>query len=133
KSHGKFRYSFDHSYADTKYDINDLGFISRNNYNNFGIDLTYRIFEPTNKLNNYFIGTYVNYTRLANPGTYTGSSFGVNFDAQAKTLHNFGGNINFQVGKQYDYFEPRTEGRYFIYENRLNSNIWISSNYNKIF
>lgn len=133
KSHGKFRYSFDHSYADTKYDINDLGFISRNNYNNFGIDLTYRIFEPTKKLNNYFIGTYVNYTRLANPGTYTGSSFGVNFDAQAKTLHNFGGNINFQVGKQYDYFEPRTEGRYFIYENRLNSNIWISSNYNKIF
>ncbi|MCB0445663.1 MAG: carbohydrate binding family 9 domain-containing protein, partial [Gelidibacter sp.] len=60
KSHGKFRYSFDHSYADTKYDINDLGFISRNNYNNFGIDLTYRSFEPTKKLNKYFVGTYVN-------------------------------------------------------------------------
>jgi hypothetical protein len=133
KSHGKLRYSFDHSYADTKYDINDLGFISRNNYNNFGVDLTYRIFEPTKKLNNYYIGTYVNYTRLANPGEYTGSSFGVNFDAVTKTLHNFGGNINFQVGKQFDYFEPRVEGRYFIYENRINSNVWISSNYNNTF
>lgn len=133
KSHGKLRYSFDHSYADTKYDINDLGFISRNNYNNFGVDLTYRIFEPTEKLNNYFIGTYVNYTRLANPGEYTGSSFGFNYDAQTKTLHNFGGNINFQVGKQFDYFEPRQEGRFFIYENRINSNIWISSNYNNTF
>jgi hypothetical protein len=133
KSHGKFRYSFDHSFADTKYDVNDLGLLYRNNYNNFGIDLTYRIFEPTKKLNNYYIGTYVNYTRLANPGEYTGSSFGFNYNAETKTLNNFGGNINFQVGKQFDYFEPRTDGRFFIYENRINSNLWFSSNYNKKF
>ncbi|MCF8273169.1 MAG: carbohydrate binding family 9 domain-containing protein [Flavobacteriaceae bacterium] len=133
KSHGKFRYSFDHSFADTKYDVNDLGLLYRNNYNNFGVDLTYRIFEPTKKLNNYYIGTYVNYTRLANPGEYTGSSFGFNFNAETKTLNNFGGNLNFQVGKQFDYFEPRTDGRFFIYENRINSNLWFSSNYNKKF
>jgi hypothetical protein len=133
KSHGNFRYSFDHRYADAKYDINDLGLLQRNNYNNFGIDLSYQIFEPIKKLNKYYIGTYVNYTRLAKPGVYTGSSFGFNYNAETKTLHNFGGNLNFQVGKQYDYFEPRTEGRFFIYENRLNSNIWFSSNYNKIF
>ncbi|MFH4965823.1 DUF5916 domain-containing protein [Gaetbulibacter sp. M235] len=131
KSHGKFRYSFDHSYADTKYDINDLGLLYRNNYNNFGIDFTYRIFEPTKKLNNYYIGTYVNYTRLANPGEYTGSSFGFNYNAETKSLNNFGGNLNYQIGKQFDYFEPRTEGRYFIYEDRINSNLWFSSNYNK--
>ncbi|WP_339918110.1 DUF5916 domain-containing protein [Yeosuana marina] len=133
KSHGKFRYSFDHSYADTKFDINDLGLLYRNNYNNFGVDFTYRIFEPTKKLNNYFIGTYVNYKQLANPGTYTGTSFGCNFNAQTKKINNYGGNINFEAGKQYDYFEPRTEGRFFIYENRLNTNIWFSSNYNKTF
>lgn len=133
KSHGKFRYSFDHSYADTKFDINDLGVLQRNNYNNFGVDMSYQIFEPTKKLNNYYIGTYVNYTRLANPGTYTGSSFGFNYDAQTKKINNYGGNINFQVGKQYDYFEPRTEGRFFIYENRINSNIWYSTSYNKKF
>ncbi len=133
KSHGKFRYSFDHSYADTKYDINDLGLLYRNNYNNFGIDLNYRIFEPTKNLNNYYIGTYVNYTRLANPGEYTGSSFGFNYNAETKSLNNFGGNLNFQVGKQFDYFEPRTEGHFFIYEDRINSDLWFSSNYNKIF
>ena len=133
KSHGKFRYSFDHSYADTKYDINDLGLLFRNNYNNFGVDFSYRIFEPTKKLNNYFISTYLNYTRLANPGEYTGTSLGFNYNAETKTLHNFGGNLRFEAGKQYDYFEPRTEGRYFIYENRINSNFWISSNYNKTF
>ena len=133
KAHGKFRYSFDHSFADTKYDINDLGLNFRNNYNNFGIDVNYRIFEPTEKLNQFFIGTWVNYRRLANPSTYTGGNGGISFNAQNKKLHNFGANVNFQFGKQFDYFEPRQEGRFFIYENRLNANAWISTNYNNFF
>lgn len=133
KSHGKLRYSFDHSFADTKYNINDLGLLFRNNYNNFGVDMSYQIFEPTKKLNSYYIGTYYNYSRLANPGVYTGSSFGFNYNANTKKLNSYGARINFQAGKQYDYFEPRTEGRFFIYENRLNSNAWFSSNYNKTF
>ncbi len=133
KVHGNYRYSFDHSYADDKYNINDLGLQFRNNFNNFGIDVTYRTFKPTEKLNNYFIGTYVNYRRLANPSTYTGGNGGVNFNAQTKTLHNFGGNINYQFGKQFDYFEPRQEGRFFISENRINSNVWVSTNYNNTF
>lgn len=133
KAHGNFRYSLDHSYADTKYDINDLGLQFRNNYNNLGVDASYRTFEPTKKLNNYYVGGYINYTRLADPSVFTGTSFGFNYNAQTKTLHNFGGNINFQAGKQFDYFEPRTQGRFFIYENRINTNLWISSNYNKTF
>ncbi len=133
KSHGKFRYSFDHSYADTKYDINDMGLLYRNNFNNFGIDASYRIFEPTKKLNSYSINTYVNYKRLANPGVYTGNSFGINYSAGTKSLHNFGGKVGFELGKQYDYFEPRTKNRFFVYENRLNLNVWFSSNYNKTF
>jgi len=134
KIHGNYRYSIDHSYADTKYDINDLGLIYRNNYNNLGVDFNYRTFEPTKKLNNYYWNTYINYTRLADPNVYTGMSFGISADAQTKeSFHNFGGNFNFQAGKQFDYFEPRKEGRYFIFENRINSSIWISSNYNNTF
>jgi len=133
KVHGNYRYSFDHSYADTKYNINDLGLQFRNNFNNFGVDASYRTFEPTKKLNNYYIGTWINYRRLANPSTYTGGNWGFNYNAQTKTLHNFGGNINYQFGKQFDYFEPRVEGRYFIFENRVNTNFWLSTNYNKVF
>ena len=133
KTHGNYRYSFDHSYADTKFDINDLGLLNRNNFNNFGVDFNYRIFEPTEKLNQFFINTWVNYRRLANPSVYTGGNGGISFNAQNKNLQHFGGNINYQFGKQFDYFEPRTEGRHFIYEDRLNANAWISTNYNKFF
>ncbi len=133
KVNGNYRYSVDHSFADTKYDINDLGLLFRNNYNNFGADFSYRTFEPTGKLNNYAIGSYINYRRLANPGVYTGSNFGVNFEATTKTLQNFGAQVNFQPGKQFDYFEPRREGRFFIYEDRGDANLWFSSNSNKTF
>ncbi|MBV1924097.1 MAG: carbohydrate binding family 9 domain-containing protein, partial [Flavobacteriaceae bacterium] len=69
KISGKFRYSFDHSLSNTRYDINDLGLNFRNNFNNFGIDASYQIFEPTEKLNNFSINTWVNYRMLYKPST----------------------------------------------------------------
>jgi len=131
KISGKYQFRISHYLADKKYDINDFGVSRRNNYNNFSINASYRIFEPTEKLNNFSINAWANYRQLYKPDTYTGKNFGANFYAKTKKLHDMGGNFNFQPGKQYDYFEPRTDGRYFIYENSLNANTWFSSNYNK--
>ena len=116
---------------DTKYDINDLGLMFRNNYNNFGIDAGYRILEPTDKWNNYYINTYVNYTRLANPSTFTGFDLGGNFNGTTKKLNSMRFNVNLQPGKQYDYFEPRRAGSFFVTENGVNTNLWFNTNDNK--
>lgn len=135
KTHGKFRYSFDHEFADEEYDINDLGLNNRNNFSNFGIDASYQIFEPTEKLNDFRINTWVNYRRLYNPNTYTGTNFGLRFNAQTKKLMWFGARINFQPGKQYDYFEARDfeNKRFFIYKNFGSTGIWFETNQNKTF
>nr|WP_321223828.1 DUF5916 domain-containing protein [uncultured Psychroserpens sp.] len=134
KVHGNYRYSFDHSYADTKFDINDLGLIFRNNYNNFGVDFGHRIFEPTKNFISRNWNTYINYTRLADPGVFTGFGFGGNINFQLKEkLHGFGGNLNILAGKQYDYFEARRDNRFFVYENRVNASVYFSSNYNNVF
>ncbi|WP_298420387.1 DUF5916 domain-containing protein [uncultured Kordia sp.] len=136
KISGKFRYSFDHSFSNTKYDINDLGLNFRNNFNNFGLDASYQIFEPTKKLNNFRINTWVNYRRLYSPDVYTGANFGVNlFGVLKKSLMGFGGNASFAPGKQFDYFEPRDfdNKRFFLTENRLNLRGFISTDYNKTF
>nr|MCH9659556.1 carbohydrate binding family 9 domain-containing protein [Bacteroidota bacterium] len=131
KAHGNFRYSFDHRYADTKYDINDLGLQFRNNFNNFGVDASYRIFEATEKWNRYAIGSYINYTNLANPSTFTGFGFGFWGNGTTKKLHSMGANLNLRPGKQYDYFEPRKEGSFFVTKNSVNTNGWFESNRNK--
>ena len=73
KTGGNFRYSFDHSYADDKYDINDMGLLFRNNFNNFGLDASYRIFESTDNLQTYRINAWYNYRRLASPSQFTRS------------------------------------------------------------
>ncbi|NNE31632.1 MAG: carbohydrate binding family 9 domain-containing protein [Winogradskyella sp.] len=135
KAHGNFRYSFDHSFADTKFDINDLGLNFRNNFNNFGADVSYQIFEPQGNLNNYRINAFVNYRNLAKPGalgTFTGTNFGASYNAQTKTLNSYGFRLNIEPGKQYDYFESR-DGRPFIFENVVSFGGRYSSNYNKKF
>ena len=133
KTNGNFRYSFDHSYADTKYNINDLGLNLRNNRNDFGADWSYEIFKPTKKLNRYRINGFINYERLANPNVFTGFSLGANYFAIAKkSLNAYGFNVRGRPSKQFNYFESR-DGRPFIFENFGRVGGFISSNYNRKF
>ncbi|MGB5418105.1 DUF5916 domain-containing protein [Algibacter sp.] len=134
KNSGKFRFSAIYDYADENYDINDLGIQFRNNYSNFGGEMSYRIFEPTETLNSYQINLWLNYNQLANPNTYTGSNINFNINATNKKLHSFGINGNWNIGKRLDFFEPRNGfDSYFITKNYIQSNVWVSSNYNKFF
>ncbi len=132
KVHGNLRYSVEHRFADTKYNINDLGLNLRNNFNNFGADISYRIFEPQGNLNWYRINAWVNYRRLADPSVYTNVNLGARYRANSKNLNFYGFVINAEPGKQYDYFESR-DGRPFVYENFARIGTWYSTNYNKKF
>ncbi|MBE9490107.1 MAG: carbohydrate binding family 9 domain-containing protein, partial [Bacteroidetes bacterium] len=133
KVSGNYQYNIGHRLADKKFDINDLGLQLRNNFNTVFANASYRIFEPTKKLNNLFIGLNVNYNRLFKPDTYTGSTVRLNVFAQTKKLFAFGGNIFSLIGKQYDYFEPRAEGRFTTFKNFVNGSTFISSDFNKTF
>lgn len=129
KVHGNLRYGVDHRFADTKFEINDLGLQFRNNYNNFGADISYQTFEPSGNLNRYRINAYYNHRRLANPGVFTGTNFGANYRATTRNLNNYRIRLNIEPGKQYDYFESR-DGRFFIFENVVSTGASISTNYN---
>ncbi|WP_317130610.1 DUF5916 domain-containing protein [Bizionia gelidisalsuginis] len=134
KTSGEYRFNVSHNYADKDFDINDLGILNRNNYSNFSANASYRIFEPTETLNNLYIGVSGNYNNLSAPLTYTGANVGAEFNATTKTLHSFGMNFNWNIGKQYDFFEPRNGfDSFFLTENYAQSNFWISSNYNTFF
>lgn len=132
KNSGKYRWSAYHELADKDYDINDIGLIFRNNYSNVGANFSYQIFEPTETLNNFSISAWTNYNSLYQPGTFTGYNFGGSiFAVGKKSLMAYGGNFNIQPGKQFDYFGPRVDNRFFITEDWLNTSAFISTNYNK--
>lgn len=134
KKSGKYQYSIQYDFADKNYDINDLGILFRNNYSNISLKGSYRIFKPTKRYNNIWINTWAGSEMLFKPSTYTGSYFGAHIrGTRKKNLLSHGVRFNIQPGKQYDYFGPREDGRYFITENWLNVLKWISTNYNKTF
>jgi hypothetical protein len=132
KIHGNFRYSFDHRFADTKYDINDIGLNLRNNRNDFGANASYETFEPSGKLNNYRINTFINYRRLVDPNTFSRFNFGARYRATTRKLDSYGFSFNVDPGEQYDFFESR-DGRPFIFENFVGTGSFISTNYNRVF
>ena len=133
KVFGKYRFGVEHKIADNKYDINDMGILFRNNYHNISADASYRIFEPTEKLNNFSISLSANYNMLFEPNTYTGKNVAVYVNAENKQLWSFGGNVNYNIGEQYDYFEPRQEGRFFTFKNELHFSGFVNTNYAKRF
>lgn len=131
KVSGKYRYGVENNIADKNYNINDLGISFRNNYNNFRAFGSYRIFEPTETLNNFSVYTWASYQMLFDPSTYTGNEMGFDVYMQNKKLWEYGINANFQAGKQHDYYEPRSEGRFFTYKNPFNMSSWVNTNYAK--
>ncbi len=133
KVSGKYRYGVEYSMADRNYNINDMGIQFRNNYSNFSSYFSYRIFEPTEKLNNFRFSFRANYRKLFKSGNYTGNNIGIRIYAQNKKLWEYGGNLNWSIGKQYDYWEPRTDGRYFTFKNNVNMNAWFGTNRAKRF
>lgn len=133
KVFGNYRYSLEHNYADDKYDINDLGLIFRNNFNNLTGRLSYEIFEPTEKFQRMRLRFTGNYRRLAQPSTYTGTRLFFNFFATNHNLDSYGLDLQINPGRQFDYFEPRIDGRFFITENFVDFGGFISSNYNRTF
>lgn len=133
KDAGKWQYEVGYQMADENFDINDLGFQYYNNYQNFYCSGSFRIFEPTGKFQRYSIFYFGNLDFRFSDGAYTGNHMGINFNATTLKNFSFGGNINGNIGEQYDYFEPRAEGRYFTQDPRLNFNSWISSDFSKKF
>jgi len=130
---GKIQYELEYSMADKFFDINDLGFQSRNDYQEFEGEVSYRIFEPTETFNRYHIRLWLDMNYRQSDGAYRGNRFGVNFFATTVKQFTFGGNINASVGKQYDYYEPRVDDRYFTDSPRFNIGGFVSSDFSKKF
>ncbi|MEN8125923.1 MAG: DUF5916 domain-containing protein [Bacteroidota bacterium] len=133
KIKGNIRFDVSHQFADDKYDKNDLGFQRRNNYNNITGNINYRIFKPTKLFNSFHIGLWSGYFTRFDPVVYTGNRFNLYSRATTKKQLSFGTRIRFNFGKQKDFFEPRTEGRFWLENPDSSIHTWFSSDYRKKF
>lgn len=132
RTKGNFRYGVEHDFANKTYDINDLGLNFRNNYNNFFWRSSYEIFEPKGNFNALSVTVFGNHTRRYQPNVETGTDLGISLFAATNTRLAFGGNAVLESDFK-DFFEPRRDGEYIIYNQSVGFDPWISTDYRKKF
>lgn len=132
RTKGRFRYGLKHDFANTSYDINDLGLLFFNNYNNFFWETSYRIFEPSGIFNEYNIRLFGDHRRRYMPDVAVTTNFGASFFGFTRERFAFGGNVNYSTPFR-DFFEPRKENRFIEYSENAYVEGWISSDYRKRF
>lgn len=132
KTEGNLRYRLGHDFANTTLDINDLGVNFRNNYNNFVAGISYEIFEPSKLFNKYEISLTARHRRLYKPDVQTGNN--LSLDSFFFTANRFAFGLDADLNSERkDYFEPRIDGRYFIYAPNFRVSTWISTDFRKKF
>ncbi|WP_372745895.1 DUF5916 domain-containing protein [Lutibacter sp.] len=131
---GNWQWGIEHFLKNDTFEKNDLGYQSKNNFSNFESYVSYEIFEPTKKLDDFRISFWADFEYLYKPSKYTGNSIGINYYLQTKkTKLAYGGNIGTIIGNEFDYYEPRVTGRYYKKTGRISGNQWISTDYRKKF
>jgi len=131
KTEGHIRYSLRHQFADDKYDKNDLGFQRSNNYNNFMGNVSYRIFKPTNHFNFLRVSFFAGHFRRFEPSVTTGNYMEIDFFATNLRQLSYGLEIGTNLGERIDFFEPRTEGRYWVRNGMFSTEGYFSSDFRK--
>ena len=97
------------------YDVNDLGILRANNSRYWSAEIDYS--QPNAFFNGFFIngrtGLDFDYRRLFAPSRYTGVNVRAYVSATTKHFWDFYLGSRNDLGDQYDYFEPRVDGRFF--------------------
>ena len=133
ETNGKFRYSLGSEYMSKDFEINDLGINFRTNYYSFSGNTNYRILNPNKTFNTFRINLNSYFEFYTPTNQIQSSNFNVNLNSTNKKNHFFGGGINFNPFKNYDYYEPRVADRYFVNPTNIGGWFYFSSNYNNKF
>lgn len=127
---GKVRFSSGINYVSKDFDNNDLGINFQTNYTSWSGNANYRILNPNKTFNTFRVdlNSYMQYNNTT--GKIQSNNFNINVSTTNKDNHYFGGGIDYNPFKNYDYYEPRTDGRYLVLPDSYGAWVYFSSNYN---
>ena len=132
---GHWRGEIGYNFENKDFNHNDFGILFSNNEQTIYLNGGWRTLQPTKRFNRYNFNYYQQLNFQHFSGVYTGTQFGLNFNAQTRNRFSFGGNLNYG-STQKDFFEPRqgtTSGIFFLQPERKNIYTYISTNSQKKF
>lgn len=114
KISGNFQYAFSQTVETDKYNPNDMGILYNNNEVTQYAEVRYNIYKPFWKLNNLYSSFNTEYSRLYNPFTFQSLGMNANVYGTLKNFYGIGTYLHIEPVKNYDYYEPRVAGRYYV-------------------
>jgi len=132
KISGNFKFTYTQRVESDTYDPNDLGFIQQNNEFTNRLKMGYYIYDPFWRMLNWYNSFSITRRSLYKPLDYMNTRFA------ASTFTTFSNYYSMELylayyTKEYDYFEPRVDGKMVIYPPHYSSYFWMSSDYRKRF
>ena len=128
---GRFEYGISRKVIDDNYYTSDLGYQVINSRNINHIYFRHNMNEPWKFLRNSYNGTGYTYATHFQTGKPVINEVYLNLFATLLNYHSAFGGVGFTPGEFYDYFEPRTEGRYNKAIGYYYTYFGISSDYRK--
>lgn len=130
KTSGKYRYIFSGKYISGNYDVNDLGLIFYTNYHSIYANTSYRILNPTKYFNTFNAEQEINVEIQNTTGKLQESWYKTIL--KATTLKNHYLEFGFIISpfENFDFYEPRSSGRYVYIPSASESYIGFESNRN---
>lgn len=135
KTSGKFNFNVSQQRTDTKFNSNDLGYFTNNNFFDHSVWVGYRWTEPKKWYNRIFLNFNSYISLLAKKFTgidqnYQTAFFNVNTNIQGKKLWWLGAFVGYGPGDN-DFYEPRIEGKFFKRGSTAEAGGWFNSNESK--
>jgi hypothetical protein len=116
-----------------KFDPNDLGYLDRNNYVDYGLAQSYNIYKPFWKFASMFNTLDIDLGNLFTPRHYTFFTISSRHIFTTRKWFTFGVNWLTNPIHSYDYFEARVKERFILYPKNIGGGGFISSDYRKKF
>ena len=112
---------------------NDLGYLARNNISTYSLNEAYNIYKPFWVAVSASNSVNVTYNRVFNPDVFQSLNINGSHNITFNNYLTTGVYWTFQPLNSNDYYEPRTEGRYYIYPKYYQPGCFFSSDYRKKF
>lgn len=130
KTFGKYRFNGGGNYVSKEYNINDLGINFINNYSNLYGNFSYRILNPTKTFNSFFFNANSSFEWQNETGMLQNGWVGASVNFSNKKNDDFGIGLDVNPVITYDFYQPRTPGRYSYRPTSVGGWVYVSTNYN---
>ncbi|MES2331709.1 MAG: DUF5916 domain-containing protein [Bacteroidota bacterium] len=127
KTGGRFNLSLGQELADDKYNSNDMGYFTNNNFVDHTIWMGYKQVKPKGLFNNLYMNFNGYLSTRFKPWDYQMARTNVNVNGQLKNLWYVGLFTNW-LPEQNDFYEPRVTGRVFKRPTNYVYGFWFNSN-----